>query len=91
MKAPSSAPTASRPRRVPATPEPRADPGRDAEVDPDRAGRVARPRRTTADIDRVRLLARTHAGDPDWAEVVALLDRLGLVLGRDHGSPSAPR
>jgi hypothetical protein len=60
-------------------------------VDNDQAAWVGRRHRATADIDRVRLLARTHAGDPDWAEVVALLDRLGLVLGRDHGPPSTPR
>ncbi len=91
MRESPSALTATRPRPDPAPPEPRPDPGRDAEVDHDRAAWVGRRRRATDDIDRVRVLARTHAGEPDWAEVAALLDRLDLALGRDHVPPSAPR
>jgi hypothetical protein len=60
-------------------------------ADHDRAAWDARCRRATTDIDRVRALARTHAGDPDWAEVDALLARLSIALGRDLGPPGAPR
>jgi hypothetical protein len=69
------------PRRIPT----------DTGVDHDQAAWIARSRRAATDIDRVRVLARTHEGDPDWAEVDALLDRLGIALGRDHGPPGAPR
>jgi hypothetical protein len=86
VSASSSAPTAA-PRPVPAPPKIRADPG----VDHDQAAWIARCRRAAADIARVRVLARTHPGDPDWAEVDALLDRLDIALGRDHGPPGAAR
>jgi hypothetical protein len=78
-----TAPTTAIPRVVPAAPEVRGHPG----ADHDQAAWVARARRAATDIDRVRVLARTHEGDPDWAEVDALLDRLGIALGRDHGPP----
>lgn len=75
-----------------ARPDPASSRSRTATgVDHDRAAWIARSRRAAADIDRVRDLARTHEGDPDWAEVDALLDRLGVALDRDHGPPGAPR
>jgi hypothetical protein len=60
-------------------------------MDHDQAAWIARCRRAAADIARIRVLARTHAGDQDWDEVDALLDRLGIALGRDLGPPGAPR
>jgi hypothetical protein len=60
-------------------------------MDHDQAAWIARCRRAADDIARARVLARTHAGDHDWDEVDALLDRLGIALGRDLGPPGAPR
>jgi hypothetical protein len=74
-------------RPVAAPPQVRGDSG----PDHDQAAWVARCRRATTDIERVRALARTHVGDPEWAEVDALLARLGIALGRDLGPPSPPR
>ncbi len=61
------------------------------DVDHDQAAWIARWRRGAADIARVRVLARTHAGDQEWDEVDALLHRLGIAWGRDLGPPSALR
>jgi hypothetical protein len=74
-------------RPAPAGSRVRTDPG----VDHDQTAWIARSRRATADIERVRLLAGAHEGDPEWAEVADLLDRLGNALGRDHGPPGALR
>ena len=60
-------------------------------VDHDQAAWIARRRRGAADIARVRVLARTHAGDQEWDEVDALLHRLGIAWGRDLGPPVALR
>lgn len=60
-------------------------------TDHDHTAWIARCRRTAADIARVRVLARTRAGDQEWDEVDALLDRLGVALGRDLGPPGALR
>jgi hypothetical protein len=70
---------------------PRGAGGSGAGTDHDHTAWIARCRRTAADIARVRVLARTHAGDQEWDEVDALLDRLGVALGRDLGPPGALR
>jgi hypothetical protein len=74
------------PRPVPAPPPGRAE----TSTAHDQAARGARFRRTAAEVDRVRTLARTHTGDPDWNDVVALLDRLSLALGRDLDFRASP-